>query len=385
MNPQNLAIRLLLLGLASISIGCIGQEPEVDRTYGRTYGSSINGTGAFADLLRSRGHEVRVAVRANETLADWADVLVRFSPVPGIPDVDEGDWLDDWLKAKPGRRVVYIPHDYDAEAEFWESIRLAQPTGTDPSSLRKIEKRRDDAKSWVGDLPPRSKSAADPVEWFNVTTSSKGPEVCRTLEGPWAEGVDARAAGLVLHERLRPEREENVLLSGDGSPMAIGWTLDNRSEVLVLANASFLLNAPLVNRARRPLAGRVVDWIGDGPRHVAFLEGRKVAVKPGDDEELSFSPFRLLQVFPFDWIGGHVLAFLGVLALSYAVRLGRASPEAPSGVERPSAHPEALGALMAKTGRVDAARFLLEAYRRWRTPTQVATRKTPAPTPSTPR
>ena len=55
--------------------------------------------------------------------------------------------------------------------------------------------------------------------------------------------------------------------------LALEWEVDRGSRVLAIANGSFLLNLPLVNPARRPLAGRVAEWIGAEPRRVAFVEG----------------------------------------------------------------------------------------------------------------
>ena len=53
--------------------------------------------------------------------------------------------------------------------------------------------------------------------------------------------------------------------------------------------------------------------------------------------------------------------------LARAPRLGRARPEEPSGADRPVAHPEALGILLARTGQAREARAILESYRKWRT------------------
>ena len=315
-----------------------------------------------------------------DTLADWANVLVRYSHHPGPPGRDEGRWLSEWLQARPGRKLVYVVQDYDAEPEFWDAMLAAEPKDAKPEDLDRIRRKRDLSRSWVGDLPPKPKEAAKSAEWFTLEPKPAPPSACKTLGGPWAEGVDAGASAVSKHETFRVDQDEPVLLSGDGSALAISWTLDNGSRALAVANASFLLNASLLNRARRPLTMRVVDWIGPAPRRVAFVEGARPLAE--GDESASANPFHLLQVWPFDWISIHLLAFLLLLALSYAVRLGRPLPEPPSGVERPSAHPEALGALLAGTGRADAARGLLEAYRRWRHPPHAAGRAAPVPTHS---
>ena len=45
-----------------------------------------------------------------------------------------------------------------------------------------------------------------------------------------------------------------MLLLGDDKPLAIEWTWDSGSRVLIVANGSFLLNEPLANRAFDTLA-----------------------------------------------------------------------------------------------------------------------------------
>ena len=377
MNYPSIRAALLLLTIGLIPAGC--GPSAVDTTYGRSRGKSINGTGAFAEVLRQGGHEVRVAVRMTDALAEWSTVLVRYALHPGPPDVEEGRWLAEWLRARPGRKVVYVLQDYDAEAEFWDAMLAAEPKDARPEDLDRIKHKRDFARSWVGGLPAKAKEPAKESEWFALEPKPASPSTCKTLGGPWAEGVDAGAAAVPKHETFRVE-DEPVLLDGDGSPLAISWSFDNGSQVLAVANGSFLLNASLLNRARRPLTMRVADWIGPDAGRLAFVEGARPLAE-GEDSA-STNPFHLLQVWPFDWISIHLMAFLLLLALSYAVRLGRPVPEPPSGVERPSAHPEALGALLARTGRADAARGLLDAYRRWRHPSQVAGRTAPAPPPS---
>jgi hypothetical protein len=373
---------LFLVALAANGCG----PSAVDTSYGRSRGSSINGTGVLAELFRQRGDEVRASVRLDDKLSEWADVLVRFSPHPGPPDAEEGKWMLDWLRGRPGRRLVYVVRDFDAEPEFWSEIIRAQPKDAPPKLLDRLKENLERSKKWVVSLPPGPKAPAKVTEWFAVDPKPSEPSTCRSLGGPLAEGVDAGSAAISKHAGFRVDEDDQpVLLRGDGAPLAIAWTLDNGSRVLALANASFLLNAALLNRARRPLATRVVDWTGPGSSHVGFVEGDDVMAEenPDSNASSSASPFRLFRVSPFGRIAAHILVFLLLLALAYAVRLGRPRPEPPSGVERPSAHPEALGVLLARTGRADTARTLLEAYRRWRHPSSASGRAAPA-APSSP-
>ena len=394
----------LALAVSLIVAGC---SPGVDTSYGRSRSTSINGTGALAGMVRDGGHEVRAAVRLSDELSDWADVLVRFSPVPGPPPRDEAKWYADWLNHAPGRRVIYVPHDYDSAPEYWARV-LEQLPKDAPSRLReRVEEARDLSKGWDEALPSRPEKVAAAEDWF--ATKPFGPDpgkkpgpapaagkpkgrgkaagsslisytpipehVCKTIGGPWASGIDAGQAGIPVREVLKVDSEE-VLLKGDGEAIAMSWTRFNDCRVLVVANGSFLLNASLAaNPARRPLAKHVVDWAGysgeedEGtagltvPKRVAFVEG--AFVLSGDAEGPSV--FRLLGIDPFGRFAAQLLALGLVACLARAPRLGRPRTEEPSGVDRPVAHPEALGALLARTGQAREARLILESYRRWRT------------------
>jgi len=373
------AVPSLLSLLACLGpIGC--GSTEVDTTYGRSRGASINGTSAFADLIRQRGSEVRTALRLNETVGGWADVLVRFAPYPGPPDRKEADWMTEWINAAPGRKILYVARDHDTAPEFWDRMLANLPPGTPAEEVDRVKRKRDLSRTWIVDLPPKSKTPARAVEWFAVDPGPPSPAPSKALEGPWADGVDIKAAAIPRHGGFKVEQED-ILLSGDGSPLVMTWTLDDGSAVLAVANGSFLLNASLLNRARRPLAIRAVDWLGPAPRKVAFVDGSNVLAE--GDEQPSASPLGLLKVPPFGWVAAHLGAFGLLLCLSLAATLGRPRPGPTGEVERPSAHPEALGALLARTGRADVARGLLETYRRWRHPAQAAGRASPTPPPPT--
>ncbi len=363
--------------LALIQAGCA--QDGVDTAYGRSIGPSINGTSALAELLKANGREVRAAVRLNEVTGSWADVLVRFAPAPGPPELIEANALHEWLRAEPGRKVVYVARDYDAEPEFWAAVLEALPKETTAEARGRVEARRNASRNWAAALPKRPAQVARADRWFATIPPSGPPAAARTLSGPWAEGVDAGKAAIVRHEVLRVEEGEPVLLSGDDAPLVASWTLDNGSAVLAIANGSFLLNAALLDRARRPLAARVVEWIGPGPGHVAFLEGGSPTKA---DPPKPASQFALLWVEPFGWVGAHLGAFGLLFCLALAATLGRPRAEPATEAERPSAHPEALGSLLARTGRADVALGLLESYRRWRHPAPAGPgRAGPNPTP----
>ena len=267
---------------------------------------------------------------------------------------------------------MYVPRDYDAAAEFFDLLLAEMGPDTPTDARKRAEARRDGARNRPSQSTDRPGVVATVDDWFGTVPFDSQETAwvgsARILAGPWADGADATATALPVHEALKFENGEAVLLAGDGRPLVATYSVpdedgDPAGRVLVVASGAFLLNAGLLNPARRVLADRVVDWVGDGPGRVAFLEGAHVLAEP---DEVRPSPFRLLTVPPFGFVAAHLGAFglLGCLAL--AVRLGRPGPEAPGEIERPSAHPIALGATLARTRQVEFARALVADYRRWR-------------------
>ncbi len=358
-HPLTFLFMVLLLVGSMAPIGC---APGVDTTYGRVRSRSVNGTAALAELIRQDGHTVRVAVRLNDQVGEEADTIIRFAPYPGPPAEEEADWYLDWLYEEDDRRLIYVCRDYDAEAEYWASLLDKLPK-EDPKRER-IETLQSKAKRWPSNLPDPPDEPADPEYWFEIE-DPEGPTFCQTLTGPWASDIDPETAKITRHRALIATVED-VLLEGDGFPLAMEWSWYEKSSILVLANGSFLLNATLVNPARRPLAFEVVHWAiaGDAPRQVIFVEGASPLSEAADAPP---SPWELFSRVPqLGWIAGHFAALGLVAALAFAVALGRPRSLQSSGADRPKAHAEALGTLLAKTHDERAARALLEIYSRWR-------------------
>src|SRR5271165_3702489 len=115
MNRQEPPVRYLVPAMAVVAMAlgfCSGCTQGPETAYGVSTGASLNGTGAFASLLRRQGHQVRSAWRLTDDLAGWADVIVRFASLPGPPDREEAEWYVNWLMNHPGRDLVYVVRDY---------------------------------------------------------------------------------------------------------------------------------------------------------------------------------------------------------------------------------------------------------------------------------
>jgi hypothetical protein len=370
-------VALFVAGLGPLLLVLSGCAAGPDASYGRSRDESLNGTGTLANLFRALGHEVRTARRLTPELDDWAETIVRFAPRPGPPEREEAAWYSDWLDRDRDRTFVYVPRDYDARADYWTAVLERLPAGAASDERDRATRLRDAARNWPFNLPPPAKQTAGPEEWFAVENPKvNSAVVCTVLDGPWGHGIDAARAALPRHQTLKVV-SETVLLAGDDQPLAIEWTRNRGSRVLVIASGAFLLNAALANPARRPLGLRVVNWAGEAPRKVAFVEGLSVL----GDAPGPRSVFELLWVPPFGRVAAQMLALGLAACLARAPRLGRPRPEPASDTDRPAAHAEALGALLYRAGQPAGARVPLEAYRQWRKtgPAGVPAVSSPAP------
>lgn len=354
--------------LAVVS-GC--GETEIDTTYGRVAGRSVNGTGAFADLLKARGHEVRIARRLTDDLSDWAETIVRFLPDPGPPEIDEANWYYNWQIMGDDRRLILVCRDGDAALEYWDAALASLPDDAPEEQRERIELNQSKATGWGSGIPYQSTEALDPDLWFAMDDDTGMTVTCSELEGSWAEGIDPKLAAIPL--RNAPESAymtDELLLTGDDGrvlAMELSWFEgDDSSAVLVIANGSFLLNAAIVPKGRRPLTTRVADWAGASPKRIAFVEGDSLLE---DDSPSMPTPWQVIRQVPeLGVVAGHFMVLALVAALAHAVILGRPRSSPSSGADRPRAHADALGDLLARLGSQRAARSLLATYRRWRRP-----------------
>jgi hypothetical protein len=366
---------LALVALLVVAVALGRNSASGPRTeYGSPLGNSLNGTGAFAALLKRDGHVVRVADNLTNELEEWAQVIVRFAWYSGPPPADEARWYDDWLQADPGRKLLYVVHDYEAEEEYWDMVVKKLEGTADEPQRKEAQSRRDEARGWASTLPGKFDKPAPKETWFDVGKAVVPPTACKTLAGPWADGIDAQRAALVVHKPLTSNRAD-ALLSGDGKDLVLEWQRYGGGRVLAVASGSFLLNLTLVNPARRPLAELAAAWIGEPSQRVAFVDGPSVL---GDRQPPPTLLDLIARIPSFRWVAVHLGVF-GILAcLVHAPRLGRPQPSPPSGADRPAAHAEAVGDLLERSHDIKTAHDLLQTYRRWRSPRlHQASRRTP--------
>ncbi len=356
-------LRLLFALLLPILAGCGVTELQDDygRRNGPTVFASVNGTAVFAEMCETRGHTVFSWPVLSPRLQTRADCIIWFPDDYEPPDREVQRWLERWLKAKPNRTLIYVGRHYDAVAWYWENVGSSS---LPVEELSEIGRRRKKARRDFGQtIKPLAKSTDH--EWF-VFDGQHQHRTITTLEGEpdWIEGIDPAKVSMELNTRLQPPAEADVLLSSEGD--AVVFLLPVRlSQLIVVANGSFLLNAPLSNHEHRRLAGKLIDEIGPPGQAVAFLEsgspGPEIA-----DKDPSFGPrlgFEVFHVWPTNWILLHICLLAIVFCYCRFPIFGRPVDPRSESTSDFGLHIDAVARLLARTGDTAFAHTRLQHYR----------------------
>ena len=375
-------VGLILAGVAAVvlSLGLIyywqhttAQGESLSAGYGRRRGSgadSVNGTSVLADMFESEGFEVRTVERLSPRLEKEVDVIVWFPSGYSPPTDKQREFLEHWLADGFERTLIYVGRDYDAAPHYWQAIRPLSPQ-EDLPRIDKLSKQAEKARGNYGGVKPDERYN----RWFTIAPGTAERKI-KTLSGPWAEGVDAAAVEIPLRDRLvqpaaadagdgDPLPPENIelLLAGDGSDLAFrekdyAWS---DSQVIVVANGSFLLNYPLINKEHRKLAGRLIDECG-AATSVAFIESGDEGPEVLDKDPPQTGGLTLLRIWPLNAIVVHLTMLGIVLCLARWPIFGRPKElpaETPADFGR---HVTALGQLLARTKNLTYAQQRLAQY-----------------------
>jgi hypothetical protein len=237
-----------------------------------------------------------------------------------------------------------------AETSSAEKASASAKTGDD---AKKETDQPADAKQ--ADKKDRDKSDAKEddndehreCEWFVYKPGEF--KLVRTLGGPWAEGIDASKAQIELRTRISPHGDVEELLTSDGDLIAATESRSDwdGSQIIYIANGSFLLNLPQVNHEHRKLAGKLVDQVGE-PGNVVFLESGPGG-PPIDPPHTDNSVWTLFKAWPL----GIMLLQLAAVGVLYCFAqwpiFGRPRQPAAEPAADFSKHVAAVGRLLART------------------------------------
>ena len=406
----------LLLAAAWILFiaGC--SKPTVDSTYGKRRGllggDSVNGTGVLADMFQRAGHSVTSWKRLSPKLQK-SQVIVWAPDDFHVPTIKQREFLEHWLADGRGRTLVYIGRDFDAGPLYWKKMQPLAP----PGQAAEVARRRAALQA-----AHDQQHAAMPVEqyarWFVARRDERPKSRVQSLDGPWAEDVDAAKLEIELESRfdipvekdiskpksattppivlpgavpaatppgrtkkkppkflMMPPPDDGVELTylpnyqpllKSGEDVLVSEVTEKRwgdSKIIVVTNGSFLLNMPLVNHEHRQLAGRLIDACGP-PGKTTFLESNQYSLEIYDKEPDTRIPsgLELFTVWPLNAIILHLIA-LGVFFCFVRFPIfGRPRTLPPETTSDFGQHLQALGELLEKTGDREYARERLHFY-----------------------
>ena len=304
--------------LACLVFGCallVGCNEEVENGYGQragiNAGKSVNGTSVFADMFRHEGHNIYSARTLSPRVAERADCIVWFPDDYETPSEDVREWLEQWLYETPGRTLIYVARDYDAAVDYWTRMKTGASATQKPLVQTQVLEEKNRVQQRRLGLP-----ASEDCEWFVVTRGAKPREV-RTLQGDsdWTEGIDPAKLEIELNARieLSPMSTADVVLQSEGDALVLRDEWED-SQLIVVANGSFLLNLPLINHEHRKLAGKLIDEVGPAAKNVVFVESGSGGppIRETDPAPQMPTGLAIFNLWPTNWILFH-LAIVGIL------------------------------------------------------------------------
>ncbi|MEM9186499.1 MAG: hypothetical protein AAGB00_08405 [Planctomycetota bacterium] len=348
--------------------GCgVDQINEQYGSRGGFGGDSINGTSVLGQMFKNAGHRVRSVNRLYPRVQN-ADVIVWFSNSFEAPSPEAQAWLDDWLlNSDEGKTLIYVSRDYSAGELYWSTTKPLAPAG----QKGEYAKRLRESRSWFSSHRSGAPVSADAYGWFS-TDRRNSKRVVKQLAGPWAEGVDATKVTIEHRRYLTPDDSaEPLLADGQGRPLVSeivyapeSWDWRGEDSRLVMVeNGSFLLNATLVNKEHRKLAGRLVDHVGPADLEVAFLEtGASPLILESDPSDSPPTGYRLLEVWPIGPVLAQVFGLGLVFLLASWPVFGRPRRLDAGSLTDFGRHVDALGRLLAATRDRAYAYAQLRAY-----------------------
>jgi hypothetical protein len=394
-----------------VAFGCGPDRLETQYGRHRLTGQqgSVNGTDVLAAMFSDAGHDVHFRRTLVTDEMEAADIVVWFPDDEAAPRDEVCKWFDTWLSEYPGRTLVFVGRDFDAGPLYWKymiqqrqkdknlPVTVAPKSNSRPKPPAKAKKPPESEAKSEAPQPKDSKSKSAPGKSAD-NAKKKSPEQdatdakkedakkddgrkddakddeakedseedldevspwltyedgdqqeIRELEGPWAAGIDAGKTEIELSTRLVPIGEVEKLLTSDDQLLVsrLRQPQWNESQVLLIANGSFLLNLPLVNHEHRKLAGKLIAATGE-PGQVVFLEsgrgGPRIDPAPTDS-----SIWTLFEAWPL----GAILLQLAAVGVMFCFArwpiFGRPKQPPPETTADFGKHVTAVGQLIART------------------------------------
>jgi hypothetical protein len=345
--------RLVIAWLASACLISAGCSPGINTMYGRTARGglplSVNGTDVLIGMFGAAGHEVATRRVLITSKLETVDCIVWFPDDVSAPNEETREWFDQWLAGQPGRTLVYVGRDYDAAPHYWRSMVSYAPKEQQREYRRQLAFARQ-----IADMMANRERKETQCEWFKIKDDRM--RAIDELSGPWRADVDPANVEIELRDRLVPPSDAQRLLVS--TPDVVASTQANEeepsSQVIVVANGSFLLNEPLVNREHRALAGKLVAAVGPPGKRIVFLESGPGG-PPIDPPLGPMGLWRMLGAWPLNVILLHLAAVGIIFCFARWPIFGRPKVPPVETISDFGNHIDAVGQLMRRTRNRDFA------------------------------
>ena len=338
------------VGLALVCLVLVGCGKSIERQYGQRHGpgatASVNGTAVLAEMFEQSGDKVFSTRWLSPRIERRADCIVWFPDNFTPPAADVRLWLETWLEAAPGRTLVYVGRDFDAAPWYWQKVTPMAPAEQKTQVRERLVETKSAFRTARSVIP-----ATEDCQWFTVEGQYK-PRSVRSLKGEpeWLDQVDPAKLEIELVSRMLPSADAQVLLQSE-SDMLITREPWYGSQLIVVANGSFLLNLPLVNHEHRKLAGKLIDAAGPPGQTVVFLESGSMGPRISETDPILNIPtgLEIFHEFPAAWILLH-LAAAGVVFCFWRFPIfGRPKDVSPKDLSDFGQHIGALAGLLKRT------------------------------------
>ena len=258
-----------------------------------------------------------------------------------------------------GRTLIYVGRDFDAAPWYWEKVLPLCSAEQAETIRRHAELDRQICNIRREDLP----KSAD-CEWFTVRRNDH-PHKVRSLSGEpdWTGGIESAKLEIQLAGRIVPAARADLLLASEDNALVSSLTFGD-SELIVVANGSFLLNAMLVNHEHRKLAEKLIGHLDTPGQNVVFLESG-AGGPPIQDQDPSTGDSAGLEIFllwPTNWILMHLAAVGIIFCFSRWPIFGLPQQAEPTAASDFGRHIDALAELLKRSRERSYAMSRVEHY-----------------------
>ena len=342
---------------------------------------SINSTSLFAERLKELGFDVTVRNRISPKINEF-DTVFWFPENPSCPSDRATEAIKDWMNEgyHESKTLVYVGADYRADEDYYKAIQGSVAPELQAETLRLLaeaqlasQERKDfwNRSIWAA-------SSRTSCEWFEIEMVK--PFKSNQLDGPMATKADFSAAPeLPIEVLMSPSAtssfgywKQESLLSVDDEDMV--YQLANRDSytekrIIVVQNASFLVNFAATDPNKQELADQLIDiacdststdYYGNRPSVLILESSGEIPVRKTDfvNENL------------WAWIAEEPLCYIVPNALFWGVLFcfvcfpifGRPRRTAKRSTTSFRNHINAVAKQLSRSGGVDHAYKTIEQY-----------------------